>query len=142
MRGPGGRRSAWVLPPSRAPRPPPEPLDSAILFAPVGELVPPALAALDRGGTHAVAGIHLTDIPGLNYQQDLFPERQLRSVTANTRDDAGTPASGRHHAVSARERGPRRWPISRATGWKARRCWSPGERAQSRDATLAPLAPG
>lgn len=68
--------------------PPPEPLDSAILFAPVGELVPPALAALDRGGTLAVAGIHLTDIPSLNYQEHLFSERQLRSVTANTRQDA------------------------------------------------------
>jgi propanol-preferring alcohol dehydrogenase len=68
--------------------PPPEPLESAILFAPVGELVPPALAALDRGGTLAVAGIHLTDIPSLNYQEHLFQERQLRSVTANTRDDA------------------------------------------------------
>lgn len=67
---------------------PPEPLDSAILFAPVGELVLPALAALDRGGTLAIAGIHLTDIPALNYQRHLFQERQLRSVTANTRDDA------------------------------------------------------
>ncbi|WAL68966.1 zinc-binding alcohol dehydrogenase family protein [Amycolatopsis cynarae] len=67
---------------------PPEPLDSAILFAPVGDLVPPALAALDRGGTLAVAGIHLTDIPALNYQAHLFQERQLRSVTANTRADA------------------------------------------------------
>lgn len=68
--------------------PPPEPLDSAILFAPVGDLVLPALAALDRGGTLAVAGIHLTDIPPLNYQQHLFYERQIRSVTANTRNDA------------------------------------------------------
>jgi propanol-preferring alcohol dehydrogenase len=68
--------------------PPPEPLDSAILFAPVGDLVPPALAALDRGGTLAVAGIHLTDIPSLNYQRHLFQERTLRSVTANTRADA------------------------------------------------------
>lgn len=66
---------------------PPEPLDAAILFAPVGTLVPPALAALDRGGTLAVAGIHLTDIPALNYQRHLFGERTLRSVTANTRDD-------------------------------------------------------
>lgn len=66
---------------------PPEPLDAAILFAPVGELVPVALAALDRGGTLAVAGIHLTDIPSLNYQEHLFEERTLRSVTANTRDD-------------------------------------------------------
>jgi propanol-preferring alcohol dehydrogenase len=66
---------------------PPEPLDAAILFAPVGTLVPPALAALDRGGTLAVAGIHLTDIPPLRYEDHLFDERQLRSVTANTRDD-------------------------------------------------------
>lgn len=66
---------------------PPEPLDSAILFAPVGELVPVALAALDRGGTLAVAGIHLSDIPPLNYQRHLFQERTLRSVTANTRAD-------------------------------------------------------
>jgi propanol-preferring alcohol dehydrogenase len=67
--------------------PPPEPLDSAILFAPAGDLVPTALAALDRGGTLAVAGIHLTDIPVLNYQRHLFQERTLRSVTANTRVD-------------------------------------------------------
>ena len=67
---------------------PPEPLDAAILFAPVGELVLPALAALDRGGTLAVAGIYLSDIPPLNYQQHLFQERQLRSVTSNTRADA------------------------------------------------------
>ncbi|HEX2048118.1 MAG TPA: zinc-dependent alcohol dehydrogenase family protein [Acidimicrobiales bacterium] len=66
---------------------PPEPLDSAILFAPVGALVPVALSALDRGGTLAVAGIHLTDVPVLNYQDHLFQERQLRSVTANTRAD-------------------------------------------------------
>ncbi len=66
---------------------PPEPLDSAILFAPVGDLVPVALAALDRGGTLAVAGIHLSDIPPLRYQDHLFEERTLRSVTANTRDD-------------------------------------------------------
>lgn len=67
---------------------PPEPLDAAILFAPVGDLVLPALAALDRGGVLAVAGIHLTDIPSLNYQRHLFQEREIRSVTANTRADA------------------------------------------------------
>ena len=67
--------------------PPPEPLDSAILFAPVGTLVPPALAALDRGGTLAIAGIHLSEIPALDYQRHLFEERTLRSVTANTRRD-------------------------------------------------------
>jgi alcohol dehydrogenase, propanol-preferring len=68
--------------------PSPVPLDSAILFAPVGTLVPPGLAALDRGGTLAVAGIYLTDIPPLNYDQHLFQERNLRSVTSNTRGDA------------------------------------------------------
>lgn len=67
--------------------PPPEPLDSAILFAPVGDLVLPAMAALDRGGTLAVAGIHLSDIPTIDYQRHLFQERNLRSVTANTRAD-------------------------------------------------------
>lgn len=66
---------------------PPEPLDAALLFAPVGTLVPVALEALDRGGTLAIAGIHLSDVPVLNYQRHLFQERSLRSVTANTRAD-------------------------------------------------------
>ena len=66
---------------------PPEPLDAAILFAPAGGLVPVALEALDRGGTLAIAGIHLTDVPPLDYQRHLFQERQVRSVTANTRRD-------------------------------------------------------
>jgi alcohol dehydrogenase, propanol-preferring len=66
---------------------PPEPLDSAIMFAPVGDLVLPALAALDRGGTLAIAGIYLSDIPPLNYEKHLFQERQLRSTTSNTRAD-------------------------------------------------------
>jgi propanol-preferring alcohol dehydrogenase len=66
---------------------PPVPLDSAILFAPVGDLVPVALAALDQGGTLAVAGIHLSDVPTLDYDAHLFRERTLTSVTANTRAD-------------------------------------------------------
>jgi len=79
--------------------PPPVPLDSAILFAPVGDLVLPALEGLDRGGTLAIAGIHLTDIPPLNYQHQLFQERQLRSVTSNTRADARAflDFAGEHH---------------------------------------------
>ena len=64
--------------------PPPVPLDAAILFAPVGDLVLPAMEALDRGGTLSIAGIHLSDIPILNYQRHLFQERQIRSVTSNT----------------------------------------------------------
>jgi alcohol dehydrogenase, propanol-preferring len=66
---------------------PPEPLDSAILFAPVGDLVPVAMRALDRGGVLAVAGIHLSDTPPLNYERELFYEKELRSVTSNTRAD-------------------------------------------------------
>ncbi len=66
---------------------PPVLLDSAILFAPVGDLVPPALEGLDQGGTLAIAGIHLSDVPALDYQRHLFRERTLTSVTANTRSD-------------------------------------------------------
>jgi alcohol dehydrogenase, propanol-preferring len=66
---------------------PPVLLDSAIVFAPVGDLVPPALEALDRGGTLALAGIHLSDVPTLDYQRHLFRERTLTSVTSNTRAD-------------------------------------------------------
>nr|WP_298460913.1 zinc-dependent alcohol dehydrogenase family protein [uncultured Cellulomonas sp.] len=80
-----GARSA-----GRADDDPPVPLDSAILFAPAGDLVPVALAALDQAGTLAVAGIHLSDIPPLDYQRHLFRERRLRSVTANTRADGET----------------------------------------------------
>ncbi|MCH0572160.1 zinc-binding alcohol dehydrogenase family protein [Streptomyces sp. MUM 136J] len=67
---------------------PPEPLDSAILFAPVGDLVPVAMRALDRGGVLAIAGIHLSDVPPLHYESDLFYEKEIRSVTSNTREDA------------------------------------------------------
>jgi len=66
---------------------PPVPLDAAILFAPAGDIVPAALAALDRGGVLAIAGIHLSEIPPLDYATHLFQERELRSVTANTRAD-------------------------------------------------------
>ena len=68
--------------------PAPEPLDSAIIFAPVGNLVPAALRALDRGGVLAIAGIYLSQIPALDYADDIFFEREIRSVTANTRGDA------------------------------------------------------
>jgi propanol-preferring alcohol dehydrogenase len=76
--------AAWV---GGAADVPPDPLDAVILFAPVGDLVRPGLAALDRGGVLAVAGIHLTDVPALDYQRHLFNERVLKSVTANTRRD-------------------------------------------------------
>jgi propanol-preferring alcohol dehydrogenase len=84
------RRLALELGASSArdlPGPPPEPLDAAILFAPVGDLVPVALRALDRGGVLALAGIHLSDVPPLHYETELFYEKEMRSVTANTRAD-------------------------------------------------------
>ncbi|MEU4211816.1 zinc-dependent alcohol dehydrogenase family protein [Streptomyces sp. NPDC026206] len=91
---------------------PPELLDAAILFAPAGDLVPVALEALDRGGTLAVAGIHLTGIPALTYRRHLFQERTLRSVTANTRAD------GRAYLAEAARHRPvvhvQPYPMSRA----------------------------
>lgn len=74
----------WI---GSAEEPPPAPLDAAILFAPAGNLVLPALLALDRGGILAVAGIYLSAIPPLDYERHLFYEKELRSVTANTRRD-------------------------------------------------------
>ena len=66
---------------------PPDKLHGTIIFAPAGELVPPALRALERGGTLALAGIHMSPIPSLDYDRDVFGERVIRSVTANTRQD-------------------------------------------------------
>jgi propanol-preferring alcohol dehydrogenase len=66
---------------------PPEKLHGAIIFAPAGEIVPPALRALERGGTVAIAGIHMTTIPPIDYDRELFGERMVRSVTANTKQD-------------------------------------------------------
>jgi propanol-preferring alcohol dehydrogenase len=87
-------------------------LDSAILFAPVGHLVPPALESLKKGGTLAIAGIYMTDIPAINYEKHLFYERNIRSVTANTRVD------GRRLMVEAAAAGVRphvvRYPLSAA----------------------------
>jgi propanol-preferring alcohol dehydrogenase len=92
--------------------PPPEPLDAAILFAPAGDLVPVALAALSPGGTLAIAGIHLSDVPPLNYQRHLFLERNLRSVTANTREDGRALLA---HAASHRLAvATSRYPLDRA----------------------------
>jgi propanol-preferring alcohol dehydrogenase len=66
---------------------PPERLDSGIVFAPSGSVVPAALTALDRGGTLTLAGVVLSAIPSLDYNEHLFYERTVRSVTANTRAD-------------------------------------------------------
>ncbi len=66
---------------------PPEPPHSAIMFAPAGELVPDALRALRPGGTLALAGIHMSSVPELDYEMHLFHEKTLQSVEANTRKD-------------------------------------------------------
>jgi len=76
--------AVWV---GKAADAPPVKLDAAIIFAPAGELVPAALRAIERGGTVAVAGIYMTDIPTLHYERELFYEKNLQSVTANTRRD-------------------------------------------------------
>ncbi|MPY56297.1 zinc-binding alcohol dehydrogenase family protein [Streptomyces spongiae] len=104
-RGAAARRLALELGCASAGGPsdvPPEPLDSAILFAPVGDLVPVALRALDRGGVLSVAGIHLSDTPELHYESELFYEKELRSVTSNTREDGREfLALAAHHGVRA-----------------------------------------
>lgn len=65
---------------------PPVRLDAAIIFAPAGEIVPAALKALKKGGSVALAGIHMSPIPPLDYTL-LYHERILRSVANNTRQD-------------------------------------------------------
>jgi len=75
--------AAWV---GGAMDPPPVPLDASIIYAPAGELVPPALKALDRGGRLVCAGIHMSPIPEIQYR-DLYWERGIVSVANNTRAD-------------------------------------------------------
>ena len=65
---------------------PPEKLDAAIVFAPAGEIVPAALAALRKGGVLVLGGIHMTPIPSFGYEL-LYQERMIRSVANNTRQD-------------------------------------------------------
>ncbi len=76
--------ATWAGPSEYAP---PEPLDAAIVFAPVGALVPLALRAVGPGGTVVCGGIHMSEIPALAYE-DLWHERVLRSVAYLTRADA------------------------------------------------------
>lgn len=66
---------------------PPQKQDSAVIFAPAGEIVPVALENLDRGGTCSLAGIYMSPIPELDYEKHLYFEKTLRSVTASTRKD-------------------------------------------------------
>jgi len=65
----------------------PEKMNSAIIFAPAGDLIPPTMETLDRGGILSLAGIHMSDIPAMEYERHLFYEREIRTVTANTRED-------------------------------------------------------
>lgn len=67
--------------------PPPAALDAAIVFAPAGEVVPAALSALAKGGTVALAGIHMSDLPSMGYRDHVFHEKTLTSVESNTRAD-------------------------------------------------------
>lgn len=76
--------AVWV---GQAQDTPPVKLDAAVIFAPAGNLVPEALRVLDRGGTLALAGIHMSPVPSLDYQKHLYFERTVRSVTASTRED-------------------------------------------------------
>ncbi len=75
--------AAWV---GDASETPPAPLDAGIIFAPAGELVPPALEALEKGGTLVLGGIHMSDVPRMKYGL-LYGERVVRSVANNTRED-------------------------------------------------------
>jgi alcohol dehydrogenase, propanol-preferring len=65
----------------------PAPVMAAIIFAPAGDLIPVALRDLDKGGTLALAGIHMTEVPAMAYEPHLFWEKTVQSVTANTRAD-------------------------------------------------------
>jgi propanol-preferring alcohol dehydrogenase len=76
--------AAWV---GQEAEKPPVPLDSAVIFAPAGNLVPPALETLDKGGTLSLAGIYMSDIPAMSYAEHLFHEKTVTSTTANTRQD-------------------------------------------------------
>jgi alcohol dehydrogenase, propanol-preferring len=91
---------------------PPLPLHGSIIFAPAGELVPPALRALERGGTLALAGIHMSQIPPLDYDREVFGERVIRSVTANTRQD-GLDLLREAAAIPIRSR-TQRFPLAEA----------------------------
>jgi propanol-preferring alcohol dehydrogenase len=76
--------AAWV---GMAGEAPPHPLEACVIFAPAGDLVPPALEAVDHGGTVVLAGIHVSDIPAMTYEDHVFHEKALTSVTAATRED-------------------------------------------------------
>src|SRR5215210_1063791 len=100
---------------------PPEELDAAIIFAPVGALVPVALRALAKGGVVVCAGIHMSDIPSFPYA-DLWEERSIRSVANLTRRDGeeflalAPRVPGRGAAPAPGWPGPRSWAGTRPRG--------------------------
>jgi alcohol dehydrogenase, propanol-preferring len=75
--------AAWA---GRADEKPPQRLDASIIFAPAGELVPPALEALKKGGVLALGGIYMSPVPEFPYNL-LYQERSVRTVANNTRED-------------------------------------------------------
>ena len=103
---------------------PPEPLDGAVLFAPVGDLVPVALAALDRGGTLSIAGIHLSDIPVLELPAAPVPGADAdQHHVQHPRGRAGVPGirrparpGGRRRSATRSTAPATRWPTSPPTG--------------------------
>ena len=111
--------------------PAPEELDAAIVFAPVGELVPAALRAVAKGGTVVCAGIHMSDLPSLPYEL-LWGERTLRSVANLTRADGeefmalAPRVPVRTEVRPIRSSRPTRRSTACARGWSAApRCWCP-----------------
>ena len=89
---------------------PPHPMDSSIIFAPAGQLVPEALHVLDRGGTLALAGIYMTQIPALAYDS-IYWERTLRTVANSTRRMPGTCWLWHPKSRSAQRSRPLHWPM-------------------------------
>jgi len=121
-----GRGAVWAGGSDEAP---PEPLDAALIFAPVGALVPAALKATKKGGTVVCGGIHMSDIPAFPYAL-LWEERTLRSVANLTRRDAEESSHWLRRPALPRPpipiRSPTptgRSPIFATAGSKARRCW-------------------
>jgi len=91
------------------------------VFAPSGELVPAALKQLRKGGTLALAGIYMTDIPSLQYEEHLFYEKNLCSVTANTRQDGLDLLEMRHGSPFVRRRTYSIWPRPTRHYWHSKR---------------------
>ncbi|MET4704774.1 hypothetical protein ABIB54_002262 [Frigoribacterium sp. UYMn621] len=96
---------------------------------PVGEIVPRALAATERGWTVVIAGIHRADIPAMNNERDLFYERDLRTVTAKTRTE-GMPFCGPPPTSRLRQRSPSTPSLQSMSPWMTSA--PAGRRARSR----------